>query len=149
MADALPRTPQRAAHEIVRLRFELFVQDQVRSAEFYKQAIGFEVEPSDRYPSSGYVQLINGEVCIGLCPVTSLAEGHYFRATTSGRPGVGVEIVFEVDDLLAYERRARLAGAIFEPLRYRPWGRRDFRVVDPDGYYIRVTESLREHRSRA
>jgi hypothetical protein len=26
-----------------------------------------------------------------------------------------------------------------EPLTDRPWGLRDFRVVDPDGYYLRVT----------
>ncbi len=26
-----------------------------------------------------------------------------------------------------------------EHMRDRPWGLRDFRVVDPDGYYLRLT----------
>lgn len=27
-----------------------------------------------------------------------------------------------------------------EDLVVRPWGLRDFRVVDPSGYYLRITE---------
>jgi uncharacterized glyoxalase superfamily protein PhnB len=30
---------------------------------------------------------------------------------------------------------------LLEPLRERPWGLRDFRVVDPDGYYLRITHA--------
>jgi lactoylglutathione lyase len=25
------------------------------------------------------------------------------------------------------------------PMQDRPWGLRDFRVADPDGYYLRIT----------
>jgi uncharacterized glyoxalase superfamily protein PhnB len=85
--------------------------------------------------------MVNGLVRIGLCDIKSLAASHYFRTIETNRPGLGVEIVFEVADLAEYEHRAQLAGAVYEPLRDRPWGRRDFRVVDPDGYYIRVTET--------
>jgi len=129
--------------EIVLVRFELFVRDQERSVRFYEQALGFEVDSMGRPPADAYVQMVNGNVRIGLGSVASLADDHYFRASLDGRPGTGVEIVFEVEDLLAYERRARSADAVFEPLQQRPWGRRDFRVVDPDGYYIRVTETVR------
>jgi lactoylglutathione lyase len=122
------------------VRFELFVKDRARSIEFYERALGFELE--QRAGRVGdYVQIVNGAVRIGLCEIASLSPDHYFRANGAGRWGVGVEIVFEVDDLTGYERRARLAGAVYEGLRFRPWGRHDLRVVDPDGYYVRVTET--------
>jgi lactoylglutathione lyase len=91
--------------------------------------------------SNNYAKVVNGSVQIGLCEARSLAANHYFRTIASERPGLGVEIVFEVDDLGEYERRAQHAGAVYESLQCRPWGRRDFRVVDPDGYYIRITET--------
>jgi hypothetical protein len=28
---------------------------------------------------------------------------------------------------------------ISEPLQLRPWGLYDFRLTDPDGYYLRIT----------
>ena len=46
----------------------------------------------------------------------------------------------EVDDVDAWHRRVFASGhPVFEPLQERPWGLRDFRIVDPDGYYLRVT----------
>jgi lactoylglutathione lyase len=135
-----------AAREIARLRFELFVCDLQRSISFYERVLDFKVEHSSRAPSSDYVKLTNGVVQIGLGARDALADDHYFRTARGDRPGVGVEIVFEVESIAVYEQRARLANAVFEPMRERPWGRRDFRVVDPDGYYIRVTESDRQTR---
>ena len=132
------------AHGIARVRFELFVRDRERSIRFYEHALGFTRERKNRWNSSRYTQIVNGSACIGLCPLASLPANHYFRAATSDRLGVGTEIVFEVDDLPAYARRAQLVDAIFEPIARRPWGLRDFRVIDPDGYYIRVTESDEE-----
>jgi lactoylglutathione lyase len=32
---------------------------------------------------------------------------------------------------------------ITEDLRDRPWGLRDFRVLDPAGYYLRITARAR------
>jgi predicted enzyme related to lactoylglutathione lyase len=51
-----------------------------------------------------------------------------------------VEIVLEVEDLdEALERVERAGVALIEHARERPWGLRDFRIADPDGYYLRVT----------
>jgi lactoylglutathione lyase len=33
---------------------------------------------------------------------------------------------------------------VFEPPQQRSWGLRDFRIVDPDGYYLRVTSRVQE-----
>jgi len=38
-------------------------------------------------------------------------------------------------------------AALTEGLEARPWGLRDFRLLDPDGYYWRITErAAREQR---
>jgi lactoylglutathione lyase len=34
---------------------------------------------------------------------------------------------------------ASARAEIAEPIAERPWGLRDFRLADPDGYYWRVT----------
>ena len=55
-------------------------------------------------------------------------------------PPTGVEIVLEVDYLHAERDRLRHAGwPIVEDIMRRPWGLQDFRVLDPDGYYLRIT----------
>lgn len=64
--------------------------------------------------------------------------------STGARPPVGVEFILEVDDLDAEHRRISATGwPMIEGLTSRPWGLRDFRLVDPDGYYWRVTEPYR------
>jgi uncharacterized glyoxalase superfamily protein PhnB len=53
-----------------------------------------------------------------------------------------VEIVLEAGSAAEMEAlydRCRAAGVVAEGLTDRPWGLRDFRFTDPDGYYIRVT----------
>ena len=60
------------------------------------------------------------------------------------RPPTGVEIVLEVDYLHAERDRIRHAGwPIEEDIVRRPWGLQDFRVIDPDGYYLRITHRAR------
>jgi uncharacterized glyoxalase superfamily protein PhnB len=56
------------------------------------------------------------------------------------RPPVGVELVLEVDDVDDELERVRMSGwPIAEQLQERPWGLRDFRLIDPSGYYLRLT----------
>ena len=60
------------------------------------------------------------------------------------RPPTGVEIVLEVDYLHAERDRIRHAGwPIEEDIVRRPWGLQDFRVIDPDGHYLRITHRAR------
>jgi lactoylglutathione lyase len=69
-----------------------------------------------------------------------VSEGSFTQRRLAGDRGAGVEIVLEVDDVDAMQERVRAAGhPITEPLEDRPWGLRDFRIVDPDGYYLRLT----------
>jgi uncharacterized glyoxalase superfamily protein PhnB len=51
-----------------------------------------------------------------------------------------VEIVLEVDDLAAERDRVSRAGwPVADEVALQPWGLRDFRLVDPSGYYLRIT----------
>ena len=127
----------------MRLRLELFVADLARSTAWYVDVLGFTVVRRD----DGYVSLRNGSVVLGLGPVAKLpptgaGPGHT-QQRVRAHAGAGVEIVLELADVAAVEAAAarveRSRWPLVEPLTDRPWGLRDFRVADPDGYYLRVT----------
>jgi len=123
----------------VRLRLELFVEDIDTSIGFYA-GLGFAVERREH----DYASLRWGEAILGLGPIAKLppsGPGPGFtqeRVATSR--GAGVEIVLEVDDLETALAAVRAAGhPVADEPRDRPWGLRDFRLTDPDGYYLRLT----------
>jgi catechol 2,3-dioxygenase-like lactoylglutathione lyase family enzyme len=123
----------------VRLRIELFVEDLDTSIGFYA-SLGFAV---DRHEHD-YASLRWGDAVIGLgptakLPLTGPGPGFTQDSVTTAH-GAGVEIVLEVPDLDVAFAAARSAGhPIAEPPADQPWGLRDFRLTDPDGYYIRIT----------
>jgi uncharacterized glyoxalase superfamily protein PhnB len=126
----------------MRLRLELFVSDLGASVRFYTEVFGFSVTSAD----PGYVSVRNGSVVLGLGPVAKLPDTGVGPSFTQQRlhadRGAGVEIVLELDDLddlRALYRNCQTRGVVAEALREQPWGLQDFRVVDPDGYYLRVT----------
>jgi len=118
------------------LGFELFVTDLARSKRFYETVLGF-VCGQER---DGYLPVSAGPVTIGLGLYSGLGTGHHLRSITQEPSGGSVETVLEVDDVDAYYARALAAveekdGKI-EALQRRPWGARDFRIIDPDSYYL-------------
>ncbi len=120
------------------LRLELFVSDLPKSIDFYTRVLGFERQPGD--PT--YVPVRSGAVVIGLGPAAGLPKQHPFNPELqTARRGLGAEIVLEVDDVERYFERVKSSGyqAIRAPLRKQPWGLTDFRLSDPDGYYLRIT----------
>jgi lactoylglutathione lyase len=128
----------------VGVRFELFVEDVERSVAFYAAALG--LQPAPGADPRGYVRVSAGGLRIGLQHRGALPAEHHFRpAHFAGPRGVGVEIVVEVSDIDAAFIRARDAavthGGKVEPLAPQPWGQIDFRLIDPDGYYVRVTST--------
>ena len=119
------------------LRLELFVRDVDASVRFYADVLRFQIE----HVQGSYTAVRRGQVVLGLGQQDNLPRGHYFSPDALvGRKGVGVEVVIEVDDVDAdYAHVTELAWPIAVELGARPWGLRDFRIVDPDGYYLRVT----------
>jgi lactoylglutathione lyase len=120
---------------------ELFVRDVDRSVAFYK-ALGFGV--ARRYED--YVLLRRGEIKLSLQGDAHVVAGpHYFTPNIQQFPrGTGVEVSIQVADVDAEYIRAKTAGLnIVKPMQDRPWGARDFRVADPDGYFLRITSPLK------
>ena len=123
----------------MRLRLELFVEDLDTSIGFYA-GIGFAVERREH----DYASLRWGDVVLGLAPIAKLPPAGpgpgFTQERLAGVRGAGVEIVLEVEDLDVAHAAVRAAGhALAEEPADRPWGLRDFRLVDPDGYYLRIT----------
>lgn len=126
------------------LRAELFVDQPTTTVAFYERFLGFRLERE----GDGYWSLRNGAVAIGIGAAANLDTAHHFLrpAATDSARGVGVELVLELPSAEAVdEMHERIrsdvatAGGRVEPISERPWGLRDFRVIDPDGYYIRIT----------
>jgi lactoylglutathione lyase len=121
------------------LRLELFVEDMAARIAFYTQVLAFEVV---RHELDDYASLRWGKAVLGIGPVAKLPkEGGYFgRDASSYHRGLGAEIVLKVDDVDEWHARVGASGhPILEPLQDRRWGLRDFRIADPDGYYLRIT----------
>jgi catechol 2,3-dioxygenase-like lactoylglutathione lyase family enzyme len=121
---------------------ELFVEDMDVSVRFYRDVLGFQVDRR----AEDYASLRRGVVVLGLGPVAKLpehTEGQGFsRQRLTGDKGAGVEIVLELDglaELRALYERCRQRAVISEQLTLRSWGLHDFRLTDPDGYYLRIT----------
>ena len=122
------------------LRIELFADDLERSVDFYTRVLGFARATPAAEAAADYCAVRLGTCTIGIGLDEALPGSHPLRSRGRERRGVGVEIVIEVDDVEAAHRRAVEAGwPVLTPLSDRPWGLRDFRMLDPDGYYIRVT----------
>lgn len=108
------------------------------AVDFYTRVLGFEIERDERTTDWPYVALRLGQVLVGAAARPAISSREHRR------PPTGVELVLEVADLDAAHSRVRDSHWPFDAdLADQPWGLRDFRVLDPDGYYWRVTNGLR------
>lgn len=119
------------------LRIELFVSDVERSVRFYSEVLGFE--RASRRLIGDYTVMRRGLAQIALQSHRHLGDEHPLKPRGAERFGVCVELVVEVEDLGEAYARARSGWPLETELGLRPWGRRDFRLLDPDGFYVRVT----------
>jgi catechol 2,3-dioxygenase-like lactoylglutathione lyase family enzyme len=145
MARKTPKPTRRTAAKTPRKQPEtlrlasispsLTVRDIERSLAWYRDILGFHV--GERWEEGGKLQsvelhagtvwLIINQDDFAKGRDRTLGEGVRFYANT--RQDV---------DLLASDIKARGGVLAMEP-RDRPWGTREFLVVDPDGYKIAIT----------
>ena len=66
----------------------------------------------------------------------------YFRNFSEDtKSGYGVEIVIMFEkDIKGLFNKAKNFANIVDELKTQPWGLKDFRIEDPFGYYLRLTE---------
>lgn len=119
---------------------ELHVADFEKSLAFYA-TLGFTVvrrwEDWARLDRDGADLVLQGDAYVR-------GKEHYFTPHMDRSPrGVGVEIVIEVADVDAVHAAAKAAGLrVVKDMQDRPWKARDFRLADPDGYFLRITSPL-------
>jgi lactoylglutathione lyase len=115
------------------LRCELFPSDLDASVDFYVRVLGFALVRDERSDADPYVALERDQVQLGLARRPAVDP-------VPRRPPTGTELVLEVDDLDAEYGRITATGyPLAEDLAEQSWGLRDFRLLDPSGYYWRLT----------
>jgi catechol 2,3-dioxygenase-like lactoylglutathione lyase family enzyme len=120
------------------LRFEIFPDDLDATVDFYVRVLRFRLTADRRDQRDEYVSLQRGSVRVG-------AARRVVPDVRAARlPPAGVEVVLEVDDVVAERDRVQAAEwPLTEDLQDRPWGLKDFRILDPAGYYLRITDRAR------
>ena len=120
------------------LRFEIFPSDLDEVVDFYIRVLHFGVTKDQRHEPSAYVSMRRGAVQVGV--VRKAVPEDVPDARAARLPPAGVELVLEVDDVAGERDRVAAAGwPLEEDLQDRPWGLTDFRILDPAGYYLRIT----------
>jgi lactoylglutathione lyase len=120
------------------LQVELFVNDLATSIDFYQRVLGFQ---PGAQKADAYTPMRKGSVQLALNRLDILPPDHPVQVAGQERVGRGVELVLEVAELQAmYDHVVLQQWPLSGTLQRQPWGLHDFRVVDPDGYYWRVTE---------
>ena len=119
---------------VVDSKFELFVHDVSESQDFYA-ALGFSVAKAK---AEGYSTLTSGSTVIALSPLPWWVPVHWVGFLR--HPPIGTEIVLYSADLETSKAMLEDRGYSPGETRLQPWGHRDFRITDPDGYCIRVSE---------
>lgn len=121
----------------VTFRLELFIDDLAASTEFYGRVLGFSI---GKQQADGYTPMVNGNVTLSLNLRGNLPDDHPIQANIGERLGRGIELVLEVDDIEAmYKQVCATNWPLSGKLQRQTWGLTDFRVLDPDGYYWRIT----------
>lgn len=124
---------------------ELHVDDFDRAVAFYK-LLGFVIALRSDDPDK-YLTMRRKRCLINFYEESGTIQKHTFfgKFPPSTQRGYGVEIVIPVDDIEAdfdAIKRSVPDEAIMEPLTVRSWGKKDFRLIDPFGYYLRFTEPI-------
>jgi catechol 2,3-dioxygenase-like lactoylglutathione lyase family enzyme len=129
----MPRTAVGAAPPVIESKFELFVTNVEESVRFYT-TLGFEIA---RQKPDGYTTLKSGSTVVALSPVPSWLPLRWFGFLPTTNRDRDRLLVNRLEEL-----RAALDTAGYNPgpIKLQPWGNRDFRATDYDGYYVRVSE---------
>ncbi len=116
---------------VAAVRFVIAVPDLERSAAYYRDVLGFEVQglgddPGWRVYERGACTIMAGE-CADAIPARELGDHSYFAYLNVDTPAA----------LDAYHGEVVARGAeLVKPLRDEPWGMREFGVRTADGHRI-------------
>lgn len=121
---------------------ELHVPDFEKVKEFYGK-LGFEVV-WERKPEAkkGYLVMRNENNILCFWPGNEeVYNQSYFKKFPKNTVrSYGVEVVLMMKDVEGIYKKVKKFAKITDKLVTRPWGLKDFRIIDPFGYYLRITE---------
>lgn len=123
--------------------WEIYVDDLGATELFYTEIVGLQVIRR----LEDFLVLQTGSAKIHICCKTFAPE--YLKdAEPIQNLGSKVEFCFEVEDVAEVYTRVQAVGyPIFEPIKEQDWGKTDFRLIDPNGAYIRITSPrIRENK---
>jgi catechol 2,3-dioxygenase-like lactoylglutathione lyase family enzyme len=127
---------------MTKAHFILYVRDQARSTEFYRQVLDFP--PALDVP--GMTEFALTDQCVlGLMPEASVRHllGERLSDPSAGNGLPRAELYLLVPRPQDYHRRAIAFGAIeLSGLEIRDWGHRAAYSLDPDGHVLAFAESL-------
>ena len=125
-----------------KLQLELHVPDFDRALDFYGK-LGFKVVWKRQKNDAGdYMVIERDGTLLNFWPGNeNVWEQPYFKNFPKNtKRGYGVEIVYTTNDVEDYYDNVKQFAKVVEELKLQPWGRKDFRIEDPFGYYLRITE---------
>lgn len=127
---------------INKVHFILYVEDQSRSTEFYKNVL--ETEPRLNVPGMTEFELSN-ETILGLMPRTGIKKllGDQIKNPDEINGIPKAELYLIVDNPAKYFERAINHGAIeLSRLQPRDWGDETAYCSDPDGYVLAFAKKI-------
>jgi uncharacterized glyoxalase superfamily protein PhnB len=126
---------------------ELSVDDFEKAKKFYMK-LEFEVvwedKPQENMQNGYMVMRKDKSVLCFFCGNKEVYNHIYFKNfPKETKRGYGVELGFPIENIDEfYARVEKRIGRenIFQPLEEKPWGKKDFRLEDPFGYFLRFCE---------
>ena len=98
------------------------VADLHRAKQFYGDTLGWKLQTDEPYVAGFWFG--TGYLIAGL---DSIASGE-------ARGAGGMHVAVRVQDLDAEHAKLAERGVAVSPIQAQPWGERNFRFTDPDGY---------------
>jgi len=121
---------------------ELHVSDFEKVKEFYGR-LGFEVV-WERKPEGkkGYLVIKRGESILCFWPGTEEVynQSYFKQFSKDTKRGYGVEIGIIVEDIESFYNQIKDSVKVVDELQVQPWGLKDFRIEDPFGFYLKLSE---------
>jgi lactoylglutathione lyase len=121
----------------------LYVENVLKSMEFYQRAFGFSEKMLA--PDNSYGEVMSGETTLSFAQL-SLAKSNlkdgFIESDLSKQP-FGIEIGFTTDDVEGTLIQAVSAGAVLvEEPKIKPWGQVVAYLRDLDGFLIEVCSPM-------
>jgi lactoylglutathione lyase len=110
----------------------LFVQDVAASIAFYRDALGMQLHYQE---GPAFAILGLGDFELMLHTDRADEDPEHLALLHAAERGVGLSLMLQVDDVDATHARLKAEGLpVGDVPSTQPWGRREIRLSDPDGY---------------